>query len=75
MIQEIRKQRGLSQSQLAEKIGMSVRMLQHYEQGYKNIDHAKLDTICNIARALECSIEDILVSPELKAKLRETKRN
>lgn len=73
MIQEIRKKRGLSQSQLAEKCGISVRMLQHYEQGYKNIDHAKLDTICNIALALECPIEDVLVNPELKLKVRKFK--
>lgn len=69
MIQDVRKSRGLSQSQLAEKAGISVRMLQHYEQGYKNIDHAKLATICSIAAALNCRIEDVLNSPELKKKI------
>lgn len=73
MLQEIRKRRKLSQSQLAEKSGVSVRMLQHYEQGYKNIDHAKLDTICNLARALDCSIADLLNSPELKEKVNKVK--
>lgn len=73
MLQDVRKKRGLSQSQLAEKSGVSLRMLQHYEQGYKNIDHAKLETLCNIAKALECPITDVLTSPELKAKLAELK--
>lgn len=69
MLQDVRKSRGLSQSQLAVKSGVSLRMLQHYEQGYKNIDHAKLDTICNLAKALDCRIIDILNSPELKDKI------
>lgn len=73
MLQEVRKSRGLSQSQLAAKSGVSVRMLQHYEQGYKNIDHAKLDTICNLAKALDCPITAVLTSPELKSKIESLK--
>lgn len=70
MLQDIRKQNGFSQSQLAEKSGVGVRMIQHYEQGFKNIDHAKLETICDLADALDCNAWDILNNNELKKKLK-----
>ena len=59
-LKEIRQARGLSQSQLAEKAELNVRTLQHYEQGSKVFDHARLDTILKCAIALECKIEDII---------------
>ena len=58
-LQEMRKAKGLSQSQLAEIAGINVRTLQHYEQMSKNFDHARLDTILRVCLALECKIEDI----------------
>ena len=59
-LKEIRQAKGLSQSQLAEKAELNVRTLQHYEQGSKVFDHARLDTILKCAIALECKIEDII---------------
>ena len=59
-LKEVRQARGLSQSQLAEKAELNVRTLQHYEQGSKVFDHARLDTILKCAIALECKIEDII---------------
>ncbi|MCQ2059746.1 MAG: helix-turn-helix domain-containing protein [Bacteroidaceae bacterium] len=67
-LQEIRIKRGLSQSQLAEKAGVKLRTLQHYEQGTKNIDGAKLHTLLNIADALNCPLTAILKDEELKSK-------
>ena len=58
-LQEMRKAKGLSQSQLAEMAEINVRTLQHYEQMSKNFDHARLDTILRVCLALECKIEDI----------------
>ena len=55
---------GLSQSQLAEKAGMNVRTLQHYEQGSKNFDHARIDTILSICLALSCKFEDVIENQE-----------
>lgn len=63
-LKEIRQAKGLSQSQLAEKAELNVRTLQHYEQGSKVFDHARLDTILKCAIALECKIEDIIDNEE-----------
>lgn len=63
-LKELRKSRNLSQSQLADKAGINVRVLQHYEQGSKNFDHARLDTILKICIALECKLEEIIENPE-----------
>ena len=73
MLKEIREKQGLSQSQLAKKANISLRTLQHYEQQTSNIDNAKLDTLINLAVALNCNIRDILTSPELKEKCNLTK--
>ena len=55
-----RKSRHLTQSQLAEKAGVNVRMIQHYEQGYKNINTAQAITVYRIAEALGCTVGDLL---------------
>lgn len=63
-LKEMRQARGLSQSKLAEKAGVNVRILQHYEQGSKNFDHARIDTIMKICIALNCKLEDVIENPE-----------
>lgn len=63
-LKEMRKARGLSQAQLAEKTGINVRTLQHYEQGSKNFDHARVDSILRVCIALDCKLEDIVENPE-----------
>lgn len=55
---------GLSQSQLAEKADINVRVLQHYEQGSKNFDHARIDKIFRVCLALDCKLEDIIENDE-----------
>lgn len=59
-LKKMRQAKGLSQTQLAEKTGLNVRTLQHYEQGSKIFDHARLDTILKCAIALDCKIEDLI---------------
>ena len=59
-LKELRTAQQLSQAALAEKAGVSFRMLQHYEQGYKDINKAQGGTLYKLAQALSCSIEDIL---------------
>lgn len=59
-LKEMRQSRGLSQSQLAEKTGINVRTIQHYEQGSKNFDHARIDTILKCCIALNCRLEDLI---------------
>lgn len=62
-LKQMRLSRNLSQSQLAEKTGMNVRTLQHYEQMSKNFDHARIDTILRVCLALNCKMEDIIENP------------
>ena len=55
---------GLSQSELSRETGVNFRMLQYYEQGVKNIDGAKIETLAALARVLNCGISEILENPE-----------
>lgn len=66
-LHEARVAAGLSQSQLAAKSGVGVRMIQHYEQGQKPIDKSQVGTVLRLAVALGCSPGDILESAELVA--------
>ena len=63
-LKEMRQAKGLSQAQLAEKIELNVRTIQHYEQGSKNFDHARIDTLLKVCIALGCKLEDIIENPE-----------
>ena len=51
---------GLSQSQLAEQTGLSLRTLQDYEQDRKPLAGARAITVLTLARALGCSVEDLI---------------
>lgn len=56
----LREGNKLSQSQLANKAGVNIRMIQSYEQGVKDINKAQGITLYKLARALDCKMEDIL---------------
>ena len=55
-----REERGLTQSSLAEKSGVSLRLIQAYEQGYKDINKAQVVTALQLAEALECDVYEII---------------
>ena len=59
-LQNARKAAGLSQSKLAEASGVNVRMIQHYEQGVKDINQAAGITLYQLATSLNVNIEDLL---------------
>ncbi len=59
-LQDIRKANNLSQSKLADKSGVNLRMVQNYEQGFKDINKAQAITLYKLAQALDCTIEDLL---------------
>lgn len=59
-LQEKRKAAGLSQSQLAGRAGLSVRTLQHYEQGMLDFNKAAAITVWRVATALGCEVVDLL---------------
>lgn len=63
-LKKLRQASGLSQSQFAEKAEMSLRTLQHYEQGSKDFDHARIDTILKACLILNCKLEDIIENPK-----------
>lgn len=59
-LQDKRRASGMSQSELSKAAEMSVRTLQALEVGARNIDKVSVLTVLKLARALDCSIEDIL---------------
>ncbi len=50
----------LSQKALAERSGVSVRMIEQYEQGRKDISRASSATVYQLSKALGCRMEDLL---------------
>lgn len=56
----IRTAVGMSQSKLAEVSGINIRMIQHYEQGVKDINAAAALTVYRLAQALECTVGELL---------------
>lgn len=63
-LQRLRKEAGLSQSQLAKKAGIRVQVLQQYEQGVRDLNGAKLATLLKLCNALECRLADIVTDEE-----------
>lgn len=63
-LKTLRTAAGLSQSQLARETGLNVRTLQHYEQGTKDLNAARLSTILKLCAALHCRLRDIITEPE-----------
>lgn len=60
VLKEYRTAAGLSQSQLAKVSGVSLAMIQFYEQGARDINKAEALTIYKLAQALNCKMEDLI---------------
>ena len=56
----LRKNRGLSQSQLAKAANISVRSIQLYEQRQTDINKAQHNHLKTLSRVLGCTIDDLL---------------
>lgn len=56
----MRTDKGMSQSQLAEASGVNVRLIQAYEQGYKDINKAQVVTVLQLSEALDCDVYEII---------------
>lgn len=67
-LKRIRQRLGMSQKQLAEISGVSVRMIQHYEQGVKDINKAQAITVYRLAEALGCKMDNLI---EIKKEVEE----
>ena len=59
-LKRIRKERGMSQSQLADASTVSIRMVQYYEQGANDINRAEARNVYKLAKALNCTMEELL---------------
>lgn len=59
-LHQIRKARGFTQQQLAEASGVTLRMIQLYEQGQNDINKAQVHVVLCLAKVLGCNIEDLL---------------
>ena len=59
-LKRIRGNTGLSQSGLADKSGVSIRMIQYYEQGVKDINKAAVLTVVKLADALGVDVRDLI---------------
>lgn len=59
-LQRIRKEKGLSQSQLAKVSNINVRTIQHYESEYRDINNIKAISLYKLANALECDMIELL---------------
>lgn len=59
-LKKIRELRNLTQAELSEKSGVNIRMIQHYEQGAKDIKKGNVMTVLSLAEALGCDIREII---------------
>lgn len=64
-LKAVRVASGLAQRELADRCDLNIRTLQHYEQGSKLIDSARIDTIIKVCIALNCDIPDVLENNEI----------
>ena len=59
-LREIRKQKNMTQKELAQISGVNFRSLQDYEQGHKRLSSASGDVLLRLSTVLGCTIEDLL---------------
>lgn len=59
-LQTVRKASGMSQRELSERSGVSLRSIQQYEQRAKDINKAATDSLLSLAKALGCRVEDLI---------------
>ena len=51
---------GLTQKQLAERAGVRYQAISNFETGWRSILSCSVSTALKLARALDCTIEDLL---------------
>lgn len=60
-LNKIRKNKGYSQSKLAELSGVNIRLIQKYESGERNFKKAQVQTAIKIAIALQVTVEELFL--------------
>lgn len=59
IIKEVRKQKKMTQQELADRAGMRVDTIRKYEYGFVDFKKAKVENAQRIADALGCFIEEL----------------
>lgn len=59
-LKQLRIDAGMSQSELAKKSEINVRIIQHYEQGFRDINKTQAITLYKLAQALNTQMEKLL---------------
>lgn len=65
-LKEIRESRGMSQQGLANASGIPKRQIQAFEQGYRDINGAKLVTLLALSNVLNCEMDQIVTDEKTK---------
>lgn len=64
-LKKLREKSGLSRNTLSEKAEISLRTLQAYETGARDINKAQAIILYKTAKALECQMEDLMELKDL----------
>ena len=67
---KVRESKGISQGNLSKLTGVSSATIKAYDQGYRDINEAKIKTLAELSNALDCGITDILEDEELIKKIK-----
>ena len=59
-LQNVRKEKGLTQRDLAIRSGVSLRMIQHYERGEFRFENVGVGVMLRLAVSLGCKLSDLL---------------
>jgi len=62
-IKTLREQKGLSQTELAERTGVSVRYISQMENSASNVS---VEVVDRLAKGLQCSASDIFLNKQIK---------
>lgn len=60
LLKKLRQELNLTQEQLAALSGVNVRSIRSYEQGSNDLSKAQGETLMMLAKALNCTVEDLL---------------
>lgn len=56
----IRKKKCMTRKELSEKSGINIRTIESYEQGYRDLRKANIETILKLCKILVCELRDLL---------------
>ena len=68
-LKQHREAAGLTQAELGKLTGISVRVIQNYEQGTRPLNGARAITVYKIAKALGCEMENLVEVLEDSSKI------